>query len=161
MQTQKGNQYEWIVAIAIALAFCLVAASFFFHYRCLLWLGENVSQLGSQSQAGVLMIILSLFCAHIVEIALYALGYAGLVELLGLGSFNGASIDEPLGYLYYSGVIFTSLGLGDIYPDGHIRFVTFIEALNGFMLVTWSASFTFLAMGRLWPDVCCSKDRIS
>tara|TARA_A100001391_G_C5002044_1_gene261035 strand:- start:825 stop:959 length:135 start_codon:yes stop_codon:yes gene_type:complete len=26
-----------------------------------------------------------------------------------------------------------------------------MEALNGFFLITWSASFTFLAMGRLWP----------
>jgi len=147
------------MAIAITLAFCLVAATFFFHYRCLLWLGESVPRLSSQSQAGVLMIILALFCAHIVEIALYALGYAGLVEFLELGSFNGGSIDEPLDYLYYSGVMFTSLGIGDIYPDGHIRFVTFIEALNGLMLVTWSASFTFLAMGRLWPDACCSTDR--
>ena len=146
------------MTIAIALAVCLVVASFSFHYRCLLWLGVNVSKMGLQSQTGVLVIILALFCAHIVEISLYAVGYAGLVEFLVLGSFNGASISEPLDYLYYSGVIFTSLGLGDIYPDGHIRFVTFIEALNGFMLVTWSASSTFLAMGRLWPDVCCHND---
>ena len=43
------------------------------------------------------------------------------------------------------------VGLGDIEPQGHIRFITAVEALNGFLLITWSASFTFLAMGRLWP----------
>jgi hypothetical protein len=59
-------------------------------------------------------------------------------------------IDDAMSYLYYSGVIYTTLGLGDIQPEGHIRFITAMEALNGFLLITWSASFTFLAMGRLW-----------
>ena len=73
------------------------------------------------------------------------------VATLELGFFKGAPIGEAMNYLYYSGVIFTTLGLGDIQPVGHIRFITAIEALNGFFLITWSASFTFLAMGRLWP----------
>ncbi|MAT95414.1 MAG: transporter [Halioglobus sp.] len=148
------------MVVAILLAFSLVAVSFFFHYRCLLWLGANASKYSRQSQAGVLVIVLALFCAHVLEIALYALGYAGLVEYLGLGSFNGASIEDPMAYLYYSGVMFTSLGLGDVYPEGHIRFVTALEALNGLLLITWSASFTFLAMGRLWPEVCCDDRRV-
>ena len=53
--------------------------------------------------------------------------------------------------MYYSIVTYTSLGLGDVYPVGHIRFITGIEVLNGLMLITWSASFTFIAMKRLWP----------
>jgi len=41
---------------------------------------------------------------------------------------------------------------------GHIRFITAVEALNGFLLITWSASFTFLAMGRLWPwEIGCGN----
>ena len=33
----------------------------------------------------------------------------------------------------------------------------FVSNLNGFLLITWSASFTFLAMGRLWPwDNSCT-----
>ncbi len=99
----------------------------------------------------VLFIVLVLFVAHIIEIAFYGLAYAGSVQILGLGSFMGAEVNDVMSYLYYSGVIYTSLGLGDIYPLGHIRFITAMETLNGFLLITWSASFTFLAMGRLWP----------
>jgi len=63
-----------------------------------------------------------------------------------------------MSYLYYSGVIYTTLGLGDIHPEGHIRFITAMEALNGFLLITWSASFTFVAMGRLWPwEKSCAR----
>jgi hypothetical protein len=73
------------------------------------------------------------------------------VSLLGLGTFEGAVVTDAMSYLYYSGVIYTTLGLGDIEPQGHIRIIAAMEALNGFLLITWSASFTFLAMGRLWP----------
>mgnify|MGYP000396487989 FL=1 len=136
--------------LAIALAFSLVALSFTFHYRVLIWLSVS-SQIKMDKQGRVLFIVFILFLAHIVEIGFYAFIYNLSVITLDLGFFNGAPIDEPMNYLYYSGVIFTTLGLGDIQPVGHIRFITAIEALNGFFLITWSASFTFLAMGRLWP----------
>lgn len=137
--------------LAIALAFSLVAATFAFHYRVLLWLGSNTQKFNLEKQSQVLVIVIVLFLAHIVEIGFYALVYNWSVSLLDLGVFEGAPVGNAMNYLYYSGVIYTTLGLGDIQPLGHIRFITAVEALNGFLLITWSASFTFLAMGRLWP----------
>lgn len=139
------------MTLAIALAFSLVAATFAFHYRVLLWLGSNTQKLNLERQSQVLVIVIVLFLAHIVEIGFYAMAYSWSVSSLQLGEFQGAPVGDPMSYLYYSGVIFTTLGLGDIQPEGHIRFITAMEALNGFLLITWSASFTFLAMGRLWP----------
>lgn len=144
--------------LAIVLAFSLVAATFAFHYRVLLWLGANTHKYNLERQTQVLVIVIALFLAHIIEIGFYALVYNGSVSLLDLGVFEGAPVGNTMNYLYYSGVIYTTLGLGDIQPLGHIRFITAVEALNGFLLITWSASFTFLAMGRLWPwddrDLC-------
>lgn len=137
--------------VAIILAFGLVAATFAFHYRVLIWLSSNTRKYDLEQQAQVLVIVFALFLAHIVEIGFYALVYNGSVSLLDLGVFEGAPVGNAMSYMYYSGVIFTTLGLGDIEPQGHIRFITAMEALNGFLLITWSASFTFLAMGRLWP----------
>ena len=54
-------------------------------------------------------------------------------------------------YFYYSAVMYTSLGLGDVFPTGHLRFMSGIEALNGLMMIGWSTSFTFLAMRNYWP----------
>ena len=99
----------------------------------------------------MLFIVVTLFLVHIAEIGMYAITYGVSVSVLELGVFQGALITDAMSYLYYSGVIYTTLGLGDIEPQGHIRFITAIEALNGFLLITWSASFTFLAMGRFWP----------
>ena len=143
--------------LAIALAFCLVLATFTFHYRVLLWLGSNTQKPNFQRQSQVLVIVIVLFLAHIVEIGFYAVIYNWSVSLLDLGVFEGAPVGSAMNYMYYSGVVYTTLGLGDIQPLGHIRFITAIESLNGFLLITWSASFTFLAMGRLWPwDARCT-----
>lgn len=139
------------MTVTIFIAFTLVAVTFVFHYRVLLWLSLAAQKLTINTSTQVLMIVLVLFLAHLVEIGVYALAYAGSVSVLGLGEFQGSQVNDPMSFLYYSGVIYTTLGLGDIQPAGHIRFLTATEALNGFLLITWSASFTFLAMGHLWP----------
>jgi len=144
---------------AICIAFALVVLAFSFHYKVLLSLGRHVPRMNIAMQARVLFIVLVLFGAHIVEISFFGAAYAGSVMFLELGSFNGSAMSGWMDYLYYSGVIYTSLGLGDVYPAGHIRFITAMETLSGFMLITWSASFTFLAMGRLWPDWSTSMPR--
>jgi len=47
---------------------------------------------------------------------------------------------------YFSLVTYTSLGLGDIVPMGHLRLIAGIEALNGFLLISCSAAMLFLFM---------------
>ena len=136
---------------AVLLTFGLVSLTFLFHYRALIWLGSRAPRFGFSRQAQVLVIVVTLFLVHIAEIGIYAITYGISVSFLKLGIFEGAAVTDAMSYLYYSGVIYTTLGLGDIEPQGHIRFITAVEALNGFLLITWSASFTFLAMGRLWP----------
>jgi hypothetical protein len=147
--------------IAVSLALFLVMLSFIFHYRVLLWLGSFAPTLKLTPEAQVLVVVIILFFAHIIEIGFYGAAYYWSVAGLELGIFRGANLTDPMSYLYYSGVIYTSLGLGDIVPEGHIRFITAMEALNGFLLITWTASFTFLAMGRLWTcwKVCGDDSR--
>jgi len=145
--------------VAFLLAFGLVAITFVFHYRVLIWLGFNTPKLNLPTQTQVLVIVVVLFLAHIIEIGMYGVTYNWSVSVLELGEFKGEAITDAMSYLYYSGVIYTTLGLGDIQPVGHIRFITAMEALNGFLLITWSASFTFIAMGRLWPwENSCRAD---
>ncbi|MEQ8900570.1 MAG: ion channel [Roseovarius sp.] len=51
-------------------------------------------------------------------------------------------------FFYFSLVNYSSLGLGDIYPTGHLRFLAGVEALNGFLLISCSASTIFLVVTR-------------
>jgi|GEM_PF-5678743 len=73
--------------IAITLAFGLVAATFIFHYRVLLWLGSNTPKMNLPTQTQVLVIVVVLFLAHIVEIGFYAITYSWSVSSLELGVF--------------------------------------------------------------------------
>ena len=54
--------------------------------------------------------------------------------------------------VYLSAMTFTTVGYGDVSPVGPIRFLAGTEALVGFMLITWSASFTYLHMARHWRE---------
>ncbi|MGH9929827.1 MAG: potassium channel family protein, partial [Pyrinomonadaceae bacterium] len=54
--------------------------------------------------------------------------------------------------LYFSTETYTSFGYGDVIPSGDLRMVAGVEALNGLLLIGWSASYTYIAMVRFWSD---------
>ena len=43
---------------------------------------------------------------------------------------------------------FTTLGVGDIYATGRMRIIAGFQALHGFVLIGWSASFAYVVMQR-------------
>jgi len=114
-----------------------------------------MARIALQPGPRMLCIVFGILLAHAVEIAPYAGAYALSVEGLGLGVFGGLGVEQPLDFLYFSIVTYTSLGLGDVFPGGHLRFLAGVEMLNGLLLIAWSGSLIYLAMGRLWPWEPC------
>jgi hypothetical protein len=55
-----------------------------------------------------------------------------------------------MSFLYFSSETYTTLGFGDIYPTGALRMICGIESLIGLLMVSWTASFTYLEMRRYW-----------
>ncbi len=147
------------MTVAVTLAFLLVLATASFHYGVLRWLSSGMARIAVKATRRVLYIVFVVILAHIAEVVLYAGTYALSSEVLGIGSFGGLVVSEPLDFLYFSIVTYTSLGLGDVLPGGHLRFIAGIEALNGLLLIAWSASFIYLAMGQLWPWERCKEPR--
>jgi hypothetical protein len=45
---------------------------------------------------------------------------------------------------------YTTLGIGDLYPTGALRILSGVEALNGLVMVGWTASLTYLYMEKFW-----------
>jgi hypothetical protein len=45
--------------------------------------------------------------------------------------------------IYFSGINFATLGYTQIDTAGSIRMISMMQALLGFMLITWSATFTY------------------
>lgn len=130
----------------------LVAACFFLHFAVLKRLARLVHHHERPVRRPLLLVVFSLFGAHLVETMLYALAYA-LIERTGLGYLSGAVGTGPAwlaDHLYFSIASYTTLGIGDIAPEGSMRLVAGVESLNGLVLVAWSASFTYLIMERVW-----------
>lgn len=138
-------------------AFMLTAT---LHLAALRWCSGGMSAIPMAPATRVLSVVVILFVVHLLEIALYAAAFAAGELWLSLGSFSGEPVTAPLDYLYFSATTYTSLGIGDVYPIGHLRFLTGVEALNGLLLIAWSASFLFAMMNRLWDwQTCAVPDR--
>jgi hypothetical protein len=69
---------------------------------------------------------------------------------LDLGKLAGHLEGDFLDFFYFSIATYTTLGIGDLHPAGAMRVVAGVEALNGLVLIGWSASFTYLTMERFW-----------
>ncbi len=139
---------------------CLVLASLVvvIHYEALRLLTSWLPELNIRPRKKVVVALTGALLAHSLEIQIFALGFylmvnlqkLGIAELGQLHDLRGAVL---LGYLdcsYYSFSNYTSLGLGDIFPIGHVRFLTGLEALVGLVMITWTASFMYLEMQKFW-----------
>ena len=137
------------------LAVAAFLSTAYIHLAILRWCSEGMAAIPLAPMTRALMVTTLLFATHMAEIALYACAYALAEHVFSVGAFAGEPIAAPLDYLYFSAITYTSLGIGDIFPTGHLRFLTGVEALNGLLLIAWSASFLFALMTRLWDWKPC------
>jgi Ion channel len=138
--------------LAWTVAGLLVLATVMVHYEALRLLDWTIRRLEQIHRLRVVVVVLGCFCAHMVEVIVFGVALYLCAASLGLGVIAGVVGEGFRDYLYLSLVSYTSLGLGDIYPTGDLRFLIGVEALIGLMMITWSATFTFLEMKSLWDD---------
>jgi hypothetical protein len=145
--TLFADPNNWIAVLATTLVVCLAVIV---HYEVLGGAGRLLKLFDPRRRRRMILLIIIVLLAHIAEIWLFAFGYFGLAQFPGLGGLQGIAHVGLSEYAYYSAVVFTTLGFGDVIPFGAIRFMTGMEALTGLVLITWSASFAFLEMQRHW-----------
>jgi len=138
------------MTIAMFIGAMLVLLTVFIHQAALTFLARAIPTGARSSHPSLYLLILGIFAVHLVEILLYAVGYYVAAEIFTLGLLEGERATGALGHFYASAVFYTSLGLGDVLPNDHLRFLAGVEALNGLLLIAWSASFLFAAMGQFW-----------
>jgi hypothetical protein len=99
----------------------------------------------------VLLGVFAILTAHAIEIWVFAFGFYTMVKN-GMGNLFGMTTADLLSdCVYLSWISFTTVGFGDIAANGDLRFLPGLEALTGFVLITWSASFLFIEMQKFWP----------
>lgn len=137
----------WVIAITALAALATVLL----HYEGLSLLARRIGRRrGPPGRRTVLGVIAGLLVLHVAEIWLFGLALWGLLQFAGTGSIAGAHPVNLFDAVYLSAVTFTTVGFGDLAPVGPIRFLAGTEALVGLMMITWSASFTYLEMTRHW-----------
>lgn len=142
---------------SIVLAAVAVISSTWIHLSVMRWISGGMAKVSLRPFNRVMLAVLILFLAHFGGIVIYAAGFGVGHRILQLGSFSGEGVETMLDYFYFSAVSYTSLGLGDIFPKDHLRFLTGVEALNGLLLIAWSGAFLFAMMNRLWDWPPCAE----
>ena len=143
------------MTLAIILAAILIAVCTAIHYGALRFASQFVTpsrHLGHCLGVAVAMIVL----ANTFEALLYAAGFWVAVHELQVGdlvwsSSSGGKLLTFMDYFYFSLVNFTTLGRGDLMPNGHLRFMTAMEAFHGFLLITVSGTFVLQIMSGKKP----------
>lgn len=133
-------------ATAAAVALCVLV-----HYEGLIYTYARLSRHGGHHRVKVLYGIAAVLMLHIAEIWIFGITYWVLLAWPEAGQVAGHATGI-LDAVYFSAMTFSTVGYGDIAPVGPIRFLAGTEGITGLVLITWSASFTYLEMNRYWRN---------
>lgn len=138
--------------VATGIGILLVLLTVMVHYEAMRLISLLLPHLKIQPRLRILAVIYGVILAHTIEIWIFAFAYYFLSEHLSLGDFTGLPTTHFFDYVYFSVVVYTSLGFGDLLPLQHVRLIAGMEALLGLVMIGWSASFTYLMMEKFWKD---------
>ena len=143
-----------IAATLLALGACVLLQ---YEYLVMVW--RRLSEHTGHRRVKVLYGIFSVLLLHVLEILIFGFTLWLLTHWPAAGALAGEEVTSFFDYLYFSAVTFSTVGFGETWPVGAIRFLCAFEALAGFVLITWSASFTYLEMERFWrPEHMQERD---
>ena len=137
--------------LVVAATLAAVAAAVLLHYEGLNRLSRVLmARHESRPRRKVLYGIFGVMALHVAEIWLFGIALWAAMRYPNAGSLAGSVDSGLLDAVYLSAITFTTVGFGDLAPVGPIRFLSGTTALTGFVLIAWSASFTYLEMERFW-----------
>lgn len=144
-----GAAHYWAV-VGITLVVVLLAVGL--HYEVLQNLNRRMPHWKLPRHPRIYVMILCILGTHILAVWLFGLAIFALVQWPQAGTIAGADPVQLLDAVYVSATTYSTLGYGDLVPKGPIRFLLGTEAVSGFVMITWSASFAYLEMARYWKD---------
>jgi hypothetical protein len=149
--------FDLPLLVTALMTFAIVITTVAVHYEGLSGLSHWLLRDPFAPRIRIAALILGQVVLHMIEIWIFAVGYFLLCQKLQFGSliqmsYPGHELTALVfgDYIYFSAVVYSTLGFGDIAPIGPVRFLTGTEGVMGLVLITWSASFTFMEMQRHW-----------
>jgi len=134
---------SFLFASLICLVLIVVSVAVFYEILAHLWL--LLPRIEGKPRSQILLTILATFVGHTIVVWLFGLAYYALAHYTQFGELGGVEEQHVLNYVYFSGVTYSSLGLGDVYPKGDMRLMIAVEAILGLILIGWSIAITYFA----------------
>lgn len=139
------NSTEWLV---LGGGILLLMAGGAWHLAGILLIKRVTPKASNRPLLGVLLTFWGLLFLHLSEIAASAFIYALVLSLPETGSIARGYGDTIAGLLYFSGINYATLGYTQQVAHGPLRLLAMLQALGGFMLITWSATLVY----SVWAD---------
>jgi hypothetical protein len=136
----------------IAVNLFVVGLAVLMHYEFLHRITLLLPKLKIRHRFRIVLGVFVALTAHAAEVWIFAIAFYLMNHADGWGELQGNFDGSLLSCAYFSFTTFTTLGTGDIAPHGDLRFLVGLEALTGFVLITWTASFLYLEMTRYWDE---------
>ncbi|MFZ2236589.1 MAG: potassium channel family protein [Dokdonella sp.] len=143
--------------LVVSATFVAVAAVVLLHYEGLVAMSGRLARRSSQRRRKVLFAITAILVLHITEIWIFGVTCWLLLMWPACGHIVGSETLHLFDAVYLSAVTYSTVGFGDLAPVGVVRFLIGTESLVGFVLITWSASFTYLEMAHFWDKLGSDK----
>ena len=136
--------------VTIAIAVLLLASTIAVHYEVLRITSARITHLPIIPRVRIIFMLTAALLSHLVHVLLYALAFYMLENWAALGTIEGRAGHHFSDAFYFSITSYTTLGIGDLFPTGELRLLSGLEALNGLVMVGWTASMTYLYMEKFW-----------
>ena len=127
----------------------VVAIAVIVHYEFLYRVTVYIPTMQLKHRYRIVVGVFGALIAHAVEIWIFAIAYYYMIYASQWGTLTGNFDGTLMDCGYFSFTVFTTLGFGDIEPNGNLRYLT-VESLTGLVLITWTASFLYFEMQRHW-----------
>ena len=149
LQSQQSlAMHAYMLTALISLA--LLAATIAIHYEVLRFTSMRLTHLKVPPRMRIIIILVAALGSHLLHVLIYAITFLVLEDVWALGTIDGNRGHNLEDAFYFSITSYTTLGIGDLVPTGALRVISGTEALNGLVMVGWTASMTYLYMEKFW-----------
>ncbi len=91
--------------------------------------------------------VLALLISHVIHVSLFALLYLIYINQYGFElGFVDVEDYSFMNIFYFSSSIYTTLGIGDIYPKSTMKLIASIQSILGLVMIALTASAIFLKL---------------
>lgn len=136
--------------LTILISLILMAATIAIHYETLRFASARITHMHVAPRERIILVLTAALISHLIQVLIYAIAFLALEGWGDFGTIDGKRGHDFEDAFYFSITSYTTLGIGDLYPTGPLRIISGIEALNGLVMVGWTASMTYLYMEKFW-----------